>query len=101
MRTKSVYVGRADGGGRVRVKSEDAEGVQTLEIQVNTTNVAFHGARTGFKGNPQAGQGGNLGEGFYLTSRERAEQFRIHDPKTGVYFPPMAIKSFQCHAMPN
>ena len=62
VRTKSVYVGRADGGGRVRVKSEDAEGVQTLEIQVNTTNVAFHGARTGFKGNPQAGEGVSTAE---------------------------------------
>ena len=25
----------------------------------------------------------------------------LPDSKTGVYFPPMPVKSFQCHAMPN
>ena len=25
----------------------------------------------------------------------------LRDAKTGVYFPPMPVKSFQCHAMPN
>ena len=28
-------------------------------------------------------------------------ELRLPDTKTGVYFPPMPVKSFQCHAMPN
>lgn len=87
VRTESVYLGRADGGGRIQITSEDPEGAQRVEIKVNTTkNIAFHGARQGFKGDPRAGEGGNLGEGFYLTSRERAERFRIHDPKTATNY---------------
>ena len=30
-----------------------------------------------------------------------AGELRLPDTKTGVYFAPMPVKSFQCHAMPN
>jgi len=65
VRTQSVYVGRADGGGRIQVKSKDPDGAQSIEIKVNTTRIAFHGARHGFEGTPRASEdGGRLGEGF-------------------------------------
>jgi len=87
VRTQSVYVGRADGGGRIQVKSKDPDGAQSIEIKVNTTRIAFHGARHGFEVTPRAGEdGGRLGEGFYLTTRVRAERFRVWDPKVATWY---------------
>ena len=31
----------------------------------------------------------------------KADVLNLGDAKTGVYFLPMPVKSFQCHAMPN
>ncbi|MGI9356600.1 MAG: hypothetical protein ACR2PF_15750 [Rhizobiaceae bacterium] len=88
VKTESVYIGRGDGGGRwgkLTVTTNDNQRAKSVPIGVNTTRLGFHGARNGFHGPPQASDDGQLGAGFYVTTRDWAERFREHSPKTVAY----------------
>ena len=68
VRTESHLIGRADGGGRSRLTITTYDDKPPLDIplkvnttQVNTTRLAFHGAREGFHGPPRASADGRLG----------------------------------------
>jgi hypothetical protein len=56
--------------------------VRSIVRPVNTTTIiAYHGARNGFRGEPRPSKSGNLGPGFYLAAKKRAELSAKHDPK--------------------
>ncbi len=88
VRTECHLIGRADGGGRyhLTINTYDDEPPQSIPVKVNTTRLAFHGAHEGFQGPPRPSDDGNLGPGFYLTNKGRAERFRINSPKIATYY---------------
>ena len=81
VKTESQYIGPTSGDG------EAASGVRTTTL--------YHGARNGFNGSPMPSDTGNLGAGFYLAPKERAEAFAKFDPKVA------ADRAYQEGAEPN
>ena len=67
VKTESQYICPTSGDG------EAGQGTKTSTL--------YHGARNGFNGAPVPSVSGNLGAGFYLAPRERAEAFSKFDPK--------------------
>ena len=67
VRTESQYIGPTSGDG------EAGRGTKTSTL--------YHGARNGFSGTPVPSVSGNLGAGFYLAPKGRAEAFSRFDPK--------------------
>jgi hypothetical protein len=64
VKTESQYIGPAAGDG-----------------EAGKTAILYHGARNGLDGSPVPSDAGNLGAGFYLAPKERAEAFSKFDPK--------------------
>ena len=97
VKTKNKYVGPAGSDLAIRIQaeimrpySEEELALQRPFAPVNTTTVvAFHGARDGFSGAPRASAEGNLGPGFYLGSKARAERSAIYSPKVASDAPNM------------
>ncbi len=89
VRTQSVYIGPGGDSGRstgkLTISTDSDQEARSVPIKTGQKRLGFHGSRDGFEGPPRTSNDGQLGAGFYLSTKDVAEVFRKYTPKSARY----------------